>query len=158
MCSLWQQRNWRSVRPWVNFKDQLLCFIYSASASDETLKNKINLHTAEQQLYFSLFLFRLRRCLTSFWMRTSWRMRANTWQSTWRLTGGPRAHRLARRSTRCWDATWAPPLCPHIPLLFRWTKFKLFWVLFEVTFTFELLGSNIPILITFALHFCSFLI
>lgn len=66
-----------------------------------------------------LCLLHLRRCLTSFWMRTSWRMRVNTWPSTWRLTGGQHARHSARHSTRCWDATWARLHSPRIPLRSR---------------------------------------
>lgn len=67
-----------------------------------------------------LFLFRLRRCSTLFWMRTSWKMLASTLPSTWRRTGELRTRHSARRSTHCWDATWAPRRSPPTLLPFRW--------------------------------------
>lgn len=69
--------------------------------------------------YFPLFPFHLRRCLTLFWMRTSWKMPVNTLQSTWKHTGELHTRHSARRSTRCWDAIWAPRRSHRILRPFR---------------------------------------
>lgn len=88
------------------------------------LKRWNEIHMQQQRLHCPLFSFHLRRCLILFWMRTSWRMRVSTLQSTWRHTGVLHTHHLARHSTRCWDVIWAPPLSPRIRLPSRWNRGK----------------------------------
>lgn len=64
-----------------------------------------------------------RKCLTSFWMRISWRTPVNTWLSTWRRTGGPRTRLSAPHWTPYWEGTWAPQHSLHTPLVYRWVFF-----------------------------------
>lgn len=72
---------------------------------------------------FGCFLSQNRICLTLFWMRTSWRMHVNTWQSTWKPIGGQRTHLSALLWTLYWAGTWAPLHCLHTQqpsLDYRW--------------------------------------
>lgn len=70
-----------------------------------------------------LFLPQNRICLTLFWMRTSWRMHVNTWQSIWKPIGGQHTCLSALLWTLFWAGTWAPLHCLHIQqpsLDYRW--------------------------------------
>lgn len=112
MCNSLQQKNWPSVPLWVQ------------TVSLRQLPPEGNSHGAAFS-YFLLFLFHLRRCLTLFWMRTSWKTPANTLQSTWKHTGERHTRRSARRSTHCWDAIWAPRRSHPIPLPSRWNSHRI---------------------------------
>lgn len=89
---------------------------HSAASTDVGAER--NSHKAAPAAILSS-LFPLRRCLTLFWMRTSWKMHVNTLQSTWKHIGELRTRHSARRSTHCWVAIWAPRRSPRILLPFR---------------------------------------
>lgn len=74
----------------------------------------------EKNRYFTTLMFHIlncRRCLTSFWMRISWKMHVSTWLSIWRRTGKPHTPLAALHSTHCWDGTSAPLPSLHTPPL-----------------------------------------
>lgn len=71
------------------------------------------------QLYFLShlswsYVWLIRRCLMSSWMRTSWKMHVNTLRSTWKFTGVPRISPVLPLLTPYWTKVWShhPQLTP----------------------------------------------
>ncbi|KAL0190705.1 hypothetical protein M9458_013403, partial [Cirrhinus mrigala] len=60
------------------------------------------------------------RCLTSSWMRISWKTHVSTWLSILRRTGRQPTPPAVPHSTLCWAETSVPlpwPLTPRLPYL-----------------------------------------
>ncbi len=54
------------------------------------------------------YLWLIRRCLMSSWMRISWRMHVSTLQSTWKFTGVLRISPVPPLLTPYWTKAWSP--------------------------------------------------
>lgn len=104
----WQGTSWLSVHLYVTLSKNS-----QPHCSEKAFEKELLFHeTLSAVTFLSLlscsYLWRIRRCLMSSWMRISWRTLVNTLQSTWKFTGELRISPVLPLLTPYWTKAWSP--------------------------------------------------